>query len=97
MVRNIVKLMGPGASLIMPSRYSSVGFFPVKQNQHRVRHCTDSPAHLKSSEVTGPRVQSKSMTESGTEPMSPNSQLFMLITRPKNKHNSVRANVFLWG
>lgn len=30
MVRNMVKLMGPGASLIMPSRYSSEGFFPNK-------------------------------------------------------------------
>ena len=30
MVRNMVKLMGPGASFIMASRYASVGFFPVK-------------------------------------------------------------------
>ncbi|EDL85837.1 rCG37289 [Rattus norvegicus] len=28
-VRNMVKLIGPGASFIIPSRYSSVGFFPV--------------------------------------------------------------------
>jgi hypothetical protein len=28
MVRNMVKLMGPGASFIMASKYSSVGFFP---------------------------------------------------------------------
>lgn len=33
MVRNMVKLMGPGASLIMPSRYSSVGFFPAGHRQ----------------------------------------------------------------
>lgn len=30
-VRNIVKLMGPGASFIMASRYSSVGFFPTNK------------------------------------------------------------------
>ena len=29
MVRNIVKLIGPGASLIIPSRYWSVGFLPT--------------------------------------------------------------------
>ena len=28
MVRNMVKLMGPGASTIIPSRYWSVGFLP---------------------------------------------------------------------
>ena len=28
MVRNMVKLMGPGASAIIPSRYSSEGFLP---------------------------------------------------------------------
>ncbi len=27
-VRNMVKLIGPGASFIIPSRYSSVGFLP---------------------------------------------------------------------
>lgn len=32
MVRNMVKLIGPGASLIMPSRYSSEGFFPERQD-----------------------------------------------------------------
>lgn len=30
MVRNMVKLMGPGASDIIPSRYSSEGFLPVE-------------------------------------------------------------------
>lgn len=30
-VRNMVKLMGPGASFIMASRYSSVGFLPNKK------------------------------------------------------------------
>ena len=31
-VRNIVKLMGPGASIIIPSRYWSVGFLPGEKN-----------------------------------------------------------------
>ena len=30
-VRNMVKFMGPGASFIMASRYSSVGFFPKQK------------------------------------------------------------------
>lgn len=34
MVRNMVKLMGPGASFIMASRYSSVGFFPTNKGIH---------------------------------------------------------------
>lgn len=34
MVRNMVKLMGPGASLIIPSRYSSEGFLPEEEYRH---------------------------------------------------------------
>lgn len=39
MVRNMVKLMGPGASLIMPSKYSSVGFFPERFSQRELDFC----------------------------------------------------------
>lgn len=33
MVRNMVKLIGPGASAIIPSRYSSEGFLPEDKTQ----------------------------------------------------------------
>ncbi len=48
MVRNMVKLMGPGASTIMPSRYWSVGFLP---------DTTEKRSPFKTSETHAERLQ----------------------------------------
>ncbi|KAG7229724.1 hypothetical protein INR49_012520 [Caranx melampygus] len=45
-VRNMVKLIGPGASLIIPSRYSSDGFLPLVSLSMRTRLFTQRSQHV---------------------------------------------------